>query len=161
MEAAMNVQCYKDPSTSLSLRHDSRQAVKRPALTDTAVNQRPLRAIWNKMPVCLCRGHFQMLTYNWEARRESFGLTTTAGAGTMRTLSNISGQNSNSKLITKVWHLTAQLLFSQSFPFLLRRLQGWRPEVGHHHEKLLEADLLEGPHLILMLIPVSQKKIHF
>lgn len=60
-----------------------------------------------------------------------------------------------------MWHLTAQLLFSQSFPLLLRRLQGWRAEVGHDHEELLEADLLEGTHLILVLIPVSQKKSIF
>lgn len=52
--------------------------------------------------------------------------------------------------------LTAKLFFSQSFLLLLRRLQGWRAEVGHDHEELLEADLLEGARLILMLVPGSQ-----
>lgn len=55
--------------------------------------------------------------------------------------------------------LTAQLLFPQSFFLLLRHLQGWRAEVGHDHEELLKVDLLKGAYHVLMLIPVSQKKL--
>ncbi len=52
--------------------------------------------------------------------------------------------------------LTAKLLFSNSFLLLLCRPQGWRAEVGHDHEELLKADLLEGAHLVFMLVPESQ-----
>lgn len=52
--------------------------------------------------------------------------------------------------------LTAKLFLSHSFPLLFRCFQSWRAEVGHDHEELLEANLLEGAHLILMLVPRSQ-----
>lgn len=55
--------------------------------------------------------------------------------------------------------LTAQLLFSHGFLLLIRCLQSWRAEVGHDHEELLEANLIAGAHLILMLVPESQTEL--
>lgn len=53
--------------------------------------------------------------------------------------------------------LTAKFGFSHGLLLLLCRFQSRRAKMRHDHEELLEANLLDGAHLILTLVPGTQR----